>query len=63
MWSNAMSYKVLNDAVEQYRTQEQSLATAAATAGVSQSELADELRSQGVSLREEDAASGTTTRY
>ena len=61
--SNAMSYKVLNAAVEQYRTQEQSLAGAAAAAGVSTTELAAELRSQGVSLRESDEAFATTTRY
>lgn len=58
-----MSYKVLNDAVEQYRTQEDSLTVTAAAAGVSPSELADELRSQGVALREEDAAAATATRY
>lgn len=58
-----MSYKVLNAAVEQYRTQEQSLTGAAAAAGVSPTELAAELRSQGVSLRESDEAFATTTRY
>jgi transposase-like protein len=58
-----MSYKVLNDAVEQYRTDEQNLADAAAAAGVSPTELAAELRRQGVSLRESDEASATATRY
>lgn len=61
--ADAMSYKVLTEAVEQYRTEERSLSGAAAAAGVSPSELASELRSQGVAIRDEDAAAGTTTRY
>jgi len=59
----AMSYKVLTEAVEQYRTEERSLTGAAAAAGVAPEELAAELRSQGVPLREDDAGVATTTRY
>jgi len=58
-----MSYKLLTEAVKQYEANESSLSAAAATAGVSPAELASELRSQGVALREEDEALATTTRY
>lgn len=57
-----MSHTDLTEAVEQYRTQERSLKSAAAEAGVSTEELSDELRSQGVSLRDEDDTGGTSTR-
>lgn len=57
-----MSHIDLTEAVEQYRTQERSLKSAAAEASVSTEELSDELRSQGVSLRDEDDTSGTSTR-
>lgn len=58
-----MTYKVLTEAVEQYRTQERSLTAVAAEAGVSTDELAAELRSEGVSLRDEDKTGATSTRY
>jgi len=60
---NAMTYKVLDDAVELYRTRELGLSAAAARAGVSSSELAAELRSNGVALRDGDDEIATTTRY
>jgi len=57
-----MSHIDLTEAVEQYRTEDRSLKSIAAEANVSEEELADELRSQGVSLREEDDTGGTSTR-
>lgn len=57
-----MGYMDLTEAVEQYRTEDRSLESIAAEASVSKEELVDELRSQGVSLRDEDDTGGTTTR-
>jgi lambda repressor-like predicted transcriptional regulator len=57
-----MTYKSLTESVELYKDGE-SLAAAAAHDGVSTDELASALRSQGIELREETEAAGTTTRY
>ena len=57
-----MTYKSLTDAVELYKDGE-SLSAAAAHDGVSTDELASELRSQGIELREDAETAGTATRY
>ena len=58
-----MTYTPLSESVEMYQTTELSLSQIASRAGVSEDELASELRSRGVSLRSEDqSAVGTTTR-
>lgn len=57
-----MTYKSLTEAVELYKDGE-SLAAAAAQEGVSPDELASELRSNGIELREDAEAAVTSTRY
>lgn len=58
-----MTYTPLSKSVERYQTSELSLSQIAARAGVDEDELAEELRSRGISLREEDeGAVATTTR-
>ena len=58
-----MTYTPLSESVEMYQTTELSLSQIASRAGVSEDELASELRSRGISLRSEDqGAVGTTTR-
>ncbi|MDS0283527.1 hypothetical protein [Haloarcula onubensis] len=58
-----MTYTPLGESVELYRTTELSLSQIAARAGVSEGELASELRANGVALRSEDQDAATTTRY
>jgi len=58
-----MTYTPLSESVEMYQTTELSLSQIASRAGVSEDELASELRSRGISLRSEDqGAVSTTTR-
>ena len=58
-----MTYTPLTESVEMYRTTDMSLSQIAARAGVEKEELASELRSQGITLREEDQDDvGQTTR-
>jgi hypothetical protein len=52
-----------DESVDLYRSGELGLARAAAQAGVSANDLALELRSRGVVLREEDQTAATSTRY
>jgi len=58
-----MTYKPLGKSVELYRTGECSLTQAASRAGVSVDELASELRSRGIALRDGDRDTVTSTRY
>lgn len=58
-----MTYKPLGKSVELYRSGECSLAQAASRAGVSADELAGELRSRGIALRDGDQDTATSTRY
>jgi len=58
-----MTYTPLSESVELYQTTELSLSRIASQAGVSESELASELRANGVALRSEDEDTVTTTRY
>jgi len=58
-----MTTTSLSKAVESYTESDLSLSRAAADGGVSESELVEELRSQGVSLDEEDQGAVTSTRY
>ena len=58
-----MTYTPLSESVELYQTTELSLSQIAARAAVDEDELAEELRSRGISLRTEDeGAVATTTR-
>ncbi|MEF8819409.1 MAG: UPF0175 family protein [Haloferacaceae archaeon] len=58
-----MTHGTFEEAVELYRSGELGLARAAARAGVSANDLALELRSRGVVLREADQTAVTSTRY
>ena len=60
---DTMTHGTFEEPVELYRSGELGLARAAARAGVSTSDLALELRSRGVVLREEDQTAVTSTRY
>lgn len=57
-----MTYKSLTESVELYNDGT-SLAAAAAHDGVSTDELAAELRSRGIELRDDAEAAVTSTRY
>jgi predicted HTH domain antitoxin len=57
-----MTYKSLTESIALYKDGE-SLAAAAAHDGVSTEELASELRSRGIELRDDAEAAVTTTRY
>jgi len=59
----AMTYTPLSESVELYQTTELSLSQIASRAGVSEDELASEIRSSGVALRSEDQGAVSTTRY
>lgn len=58
-----MTHEPFEESVELYRSGEFGLARAAAHSGISASDLALELRSRGVVLREEDQTAVTSTRY
>jgi predicted HTH domain antitoxin len=58
-----MIHGTFEEAVDLYRSGELDLARAAARAGVSADDLALELRSRGVILREDDQPAVTSTRY
>ena len=56
-----MTYTPLSESVEMYQTTELSLSQIASRAGVSEDELAAELRSRGITLRSEDQGVVSTT--
>lgn len=60
---DTMTHGNFEEPIEQYRSGELGLARAAARAGVSADDLALELRSRGIVLREEDQTAVTSTRY
>jgi predicted HTH domain antitoxin len=58
-----MTMTSLTQAVESYTDSDLSLTQAAAQGGVSEEELVDELRSQGVSIDDDEQDGVTSTRY
>lgn len=58
-----MTMTSLTQAVESYTDSDLSLTQAAAQGGVSEEELVDKLRSQGVSIDDDEQDGVTSTRY